>query len=91
MYPMSFREDQEPTPANIAKQATETARLPALALIGVFGRAEAPAALIRDRRGKVHRVRVGDKIANQSVAAIDDTRVILSRGGQTKTLSLPGG
>lgn len=86
---MSTTEIQEPTPSHVAKLANETARLPALALIGVFGSTEAPVALIRERNGTIQRVTVGDAVAGKTVAAIDDDRVILSSGGQTKTLSLP--
>ncbi|MFC6638473.1 pilus assembly protein PilZ [Sulfitobacter sp. JBTF-M27] len=80
---------QEPTPSHVADLANETARLPALALIGIFGSAAAPTALIRERNGSIQRVTVGDAVAGQTVAAIDADRVILSNGGQTKTLSLP--
>ena len=88
---MSFREDQEPTPDDIAEKATQSARLPALALIGIFGSSDAPSALIRDRNGDIQRVSVGDTIANRTVAAIDADRVILARGSQTKTLTFPKG
>lgn len=88
---MSIAEDQEPTPAHVAQKATQSAHLPALALIGIFGSAEAPAALIRERSGTIQRVTVGDTVAGQTVAAIDTDRVILASGSRTKTLTFPEG
>ena len=86
---MSTSEIQEPTPANVAELATKSARLPALALIGIFGSEATPAALIRNKDGSFQRVIVGDSIAGRQVAAIGKDRVILSRGTKTQTLTLP--
>lgn len=86
---MSIREDQEPTPAHVAEMANETARLDRLALIGVFGSETARAALIRARDGQIQRVAVGDIVAGKTVSAIDQDRVILTRGSQSSTLELP--
>ena len=80
---------QEPTPQNVANLATQNADLGRLALIGVFGSQTGPAALIRDRKGTVQRVIIGDQVANQTVTAIAEDRVILARGGKTSTLTLP--
>ena len=80
---------QEPTPQNVADLATQNADLGRPALIGVFGSQTAPAALIRDRKGTVQRVIIGDQVANQTVTAIAEDRVILARGGKTSTLTLP--
>ena len=80
---------QEPTPQNVPDLATQNADLGRLALIGVFGSQTAPAALIRDRKGTVQRVIIGDQVANQTVTAIAEDRVILARGGKTSTLTLP--
>ena len=86
---MSTAEKQEPTPPHVAKHATRPARLDRLALIGIFGTDTARAALIRDRNGTVQRVTVGDKVANRTVTAIGEDRVILTRGNQSSMLSLP--
>ena len=86
---MSTTEKQEPTPSHVAEKATLSARLPALTLIGIFGTADAPGALIRTRQGNIQRVTVGDKVASRTVAAIDEDRVILARNGQTTTLTFP--
>ncbi|MFK7835057.1 MAG: pilus assembly protein PilP [Sulfitobacter sp.] len=86
---MTFRNDQEPTPDTVAQTATETARLPKLALLGIFGSEAAPAALIRTGRGEVMRVQVGDHVARQRVAEIDSSRVILAQAGRTRMLSMP--
>lgn len=86
---MSTAEIQQPTPENIAELATQIVELPKLALIGIFGSQSAPAALIRTRKGKIARVSLGDRLANLTVTAIAKDRVILTRGSQTKALSLP--
>lgn len=88
---MSSSENQAPTPEHVAKQATVTAPLPSLFVLGIFGSVEAPSALIRQTNGRIARVSVGDSVAGQTVAAIDEDRVILSKGGKTKTLKLPRG
>ena len=79
----------DPTPPHVAELATTTAHLDRLALIGVFGTQAARAALIRAQDGTVQRVTVGDSVANKTVSAIGEDRVILVRGTQTSTLRLP--
>ncbi|KIN61369.1 Pilus assembly protein PilZ [Sulfitobacter noctilucae] len=86
---MSSTDIQEPTPENVADLATETISLPKRALIGIFGSETAPAALIRDTRGDIHRVTPGDTVEKRTVAAIGTDRVILSKGSRTETLLLP--
>lgn len=88
---MAIAEDQAPTPEHVAQKATQSARLPALALIGIFGSTEAPAALIRKRNGTIQRVTVGDSVVGKTVAAIDTDRVILASGGQTQAITFPEG
>ena len=80
----------EPTPQSVATRATQSVQLPALALIGIFGSAEAPAALIRDRDGSFARVGTGDSLGRHTVAAIGTDKVILARGNRTTVLTLPG-
>ena len=86
---MSTSEPQEPTPPHVADLATTSARLDRLALIGVFGTEADRAALIRASDGTVSRVTVGDTVANRTVSAIGEDRVILTNGNQSSTLSLP--
>jgi Tfp pilus assembly protein PilP len=86
---MTATNPPEPTSPKVAKLATETARLDSLAVIGIFGSAAAPAALIRGADGTTQRVSVGDTVARQTVAAIGEDRVILSKGNKTTTLTLP--
>lgn len=86
---MTATQTQESTPPKVAELATESARLDRLAVIGIFGTADAFAALIRGSNGAVQRVTVGDTVARQTVAAIAEDRVILARGNKTQTLKLP--
>jgi hypothetical protein len=80
---------QEPTPEKIADLATTKAHLPRLALIGIFGSATVPAALVREKSGTTTRVSTGDKIARHTIAAIGADHIVLARGAQTKVLRLP--
>ena len=86
---MSSQDKQEPTPDHVAKLANVSVQLDKFALIGVFGAETSRAALIRDQKGKISRVTVGDRIANRTVSAIGEDKVILSSGGQTRALALP--
>ncbi len=79
-----------PTPQHVADLATETARLPALALLGVFGSDESPSALLRQPDGTTLRVTTGDAVDRKTVVAIAPDRVILQQGSRTRTLTLPG-
>ncbi|MCX7559464.1 pilus assembly protein PilZ [Sulfitobacter sp. F26204] len=86
---MILKDTQEPTSQHVADLATQRVKLPALALIGVFGNETNPAALIRGHNGEIQRINVGDTVAGSLVAAIDIDRVILAKGAQTKILGLP--
>ncbi|KIN64734.1 Pilus assembly protein PilZ [Sulfitobacter noctilucicola] len=77
------------TPSNIAKLATEKAKLPALALLGIFGSSSALQALIRTPDGNSMTVRTGDRVQRDTVAAIAEDYIVLSHGNRTKTLRLP--
>ncbi|OAN78170.1 pilus assembly protein PilZ [Sulfitobacter sp. EhC04] len=88
---MSSTEKQQPTPAKVAEIATTEARLARTALIGIFGSAAAPGALVRTPNGKIARVGVGDKVAGGTVAAIGDDQLVLNMGSRTKSLKLPRG
>jgi hypothetical protein len=82
---------QEPTPSKIAEIATQQVNLPPLALLGIFGSIDAPAALVRETSGKTTRVVPGDAIDRYRVAAIGDDRLILTRGARSRVLILPQG
>jgi len=85
---MSTDEKGTPTPQKTLNLATQQASLPKLALIGTFGSLTDPGALIRDGRGRIHRVTLNDKISDGIVAAIGDDSVVLAQRGRTVTLKL---
>ena len=88
---MKIIRPESATPQNVAKLATESARLPRRVLLGVFGPANAPAALVRTNRGDVETVGVGDKIDGDTVAAIGPDSIVISRRGRNEVLRLPSG
>jgi hypothetical protein len=88
---MSTTETQEPTPEHVADLATEQTRMDRTALIGIFGSASAPGALVRTPNGEIARVTVGDSVAGGTVAAIADGQLLLAFGSRTKALKLPKG
>ena len=90
---MANTEDTTPQPQNVAKDATQSVdiNLNDLTLLGVFGRDDAPEALLRLPNGQVEKVSRGSKIGGQTVIAIDETRVALSRGGRARWLEMPAG
>ncbi len=79
------------TPRHVADIATTQTKLDRTALIGIFGSANAPGALIRLPNGKIARVTVGTTVEGSEVRAIDDSRIMLSRSGRDTVLSLPKG
>jgi hypothetical protein len=72
------------TPANVAASATlpDLLSLENLAVIGVMTGQEAPAALIRSRRGDIARVTAGETAFGVTIAAIDATQVVLMVPGR---------
>ena len=58
-------------------------------LIGIFGREDAPNALLRLPSGLMRRVARGDRIGAATVAAIDAEAVILVQGGRTERIAMP--
>lgn len=75
-----------------ARLATREAALPlrALSLLGTFGSEDAPRALLRTRRGDILRVRAGDTVGGDRIAAIATGQVVLERHGKTRVLRMPG-
>ena len=88
---MTTTTDGTPTPEKVIELATKNAKLERTALIGVFGTEGAFQALIRLPKGDIAKVSVGDSVAGGKIEAIAADRVILSRLGGQKVLSLPQG
>jgi hypothetical protein len=86
---MTTATDGTPTPEKVARMATQTARLDAIALIGTFGTSNEPGALVRLRSGEVVRVGIGDRIGADTVIGIDDSSLALDRNGRNILLTLP--
>jgi len=86
---MATVETGGPTPAKVAKLATQQVRLPRKTLIGVFGSATSPGALVRNDAGQIKRVTVGDEVDGTRVAAIGEDSLILSGRGRDEVLRLP--
>ncbi len=90
---MASQDRAGPTPANVAGIATQKDAFPThqLALIGLFGPASAPRALLRGRNGRILKVEPGDRVGGSRVMGIDADGVILQRQGQAVRLMLPSG
>lgn len=88
---MSSSETGTPTPEIVVDLATQQAALQQLTLLGTFGSLLEPGALIRDRKGTIHRVTLNDTISEGIVAAIGDDSVVLAQRGRAVTLKLPQG
>jgi Tfp pilus assembly protein PilP len=88
---MAQTQDTTPTPAAVARQATEqtTANLDALILLGTFGPSDDMTALLRLSNGTVARVSTGDDIGGDTVVAIDEGRLALNQNGTAHWLSMP--
>ena len=88
---MTSTSDTGETPESVAALATEKVDLPALALLGVFGRADALAALIRFANGDISRVTAGDTVGRVRIVAIGEDRVALSHSGREEIIAMPDG
>ena len=79
------------TPAHVAEQATLKGALKrdSLTLIGIMGSSEALRALIMLPSGRVVTAEQGETSSVGTVLGIDNTRVILMRGGKQLTLEMP--
>ncbi len=82
---------QETTPPQVARTATlNTNDLGgALILLGTFGAQSNPQALLKLRNGKTETVSRGDSVDGQTVVAIEEGRVALSRNGTAHWLNMP--
>jgi hypothetical protein len=88
---MSTQDAGTPTPQTVEKLATQEVKLDRTALIGIFGTASAPKALIRLPRGQTRTVTVGDRIAGATVGAIGEDRLVLVRGSRQEVMQMPRG
>lgn len=80
-----------PTKANVAKEATyaNVLNLSKINLIGTYGTASSPYALVRQANGKYKKVEVGDRVDGGVVMAITDTELRYQKGGKLVTLKMP--
>lgn len=88
---MATQHDGTPTPAIVESHATQEANLGRIALLGTFGSANAPSALIRLPRGNTQTVSIGDDVAGGTVEAIETDRLVLTRMGTAQILRMPQG
>lgn len=88
---MSTQHSGTPTPPTVETHATEQVTLGRIALLGTFGAANAPRALVRLPRGETQSVTIGDALAGGTVAAISADRLVLSRMGTQQVLRMPQG
>lgn len=88
---MSTQDAGTPTPQTVEKLATQEVKLDRTALIGIFGTASAPKALILLPRGQTRTVTVGDRIAGATVGAIGEDRLVLVRGSRQEVMQMPRG
>lgn len=79
------------TSALVAKQATQKAALTRgnVTLIGLAGGTETRRALILLASGRVVTARMGERSTIGTVLGIDETSVVLLRGGKELTLKMP--
>ncbi|MGR3540476.1 MAG: hypothetical protein ACU0BS_03495 [Hasllibacter sp.] len=81
-----------PTSASVARTATQdnAIRLRNLNLIGVYGSASSPRALVRLPSGRYQRVQVGDRLDGGRVQAIQGDRLQYVKNGRAIVLEVPG-
>lgn len=82
---------QETTPAHVAQDATQhtDALGGALTLLGTFGSNADLSALLKYRNGTTETIRRGDTVRGRTVLAIEESRIALSRNGQSEWLEMP--
>ncbi|SHJ67522.1 hypothetical protein SAMN05444000_111115 [Shimia gijangensis] len=81
----------EKTSTHVAQQATQKAALTrgALTLIGVAGGEDTRRALILLASGRVVTAKMGERSTVGTVVGINETSVVLMRGGKELTLEMP--
>lgn len=88
---MTTQHSGTPTPRTVETHATQVASLGRIALLGTFGPAAAPHALVRLPQGDTQIVTLGDSVAGSTVTAISADRLVLSRKGTQQILRMPFG
>jgi hypothetical protein len=78
--------------STVSKAATTSAPIPRAKpmLLGIFGSADDPSALIRLPSGKIAEVSRGDRLGPDTVLAVAEDSVILKRGNKAQRLTMPG-
>lgn len=78
--------------AQVQSGATQAGVLPASGpvLLGTFTKDRAAHALIRDGRGRIETVTIGDTVGRQQVVAIEPGTLVLMRHGRAERLEIPG-
>ena len=81
------------TPPAVAAEATTEQTLPLdeTALLGTVTTPQGPMALLRTRRGRIEKVRPGDQVGGDRVAAITDGVVHVVRNGLARMITMPQG
>ncbi|MDX1820701.1 MAG: hypothetical protein ACU0A4_06525 [Paracoccaceae bacterium] len=84
-------DDTTPTTAKTQSAATLTDRLPldGITLLGTVVAGEASRALIRLGNGRVQQLRLGDRIGDATLAAIEPGLIHLTRKGEAQRLAMP--
>lgn len=79
-----------PTQANVAREATvaNAIDLGEMSLIGITGAPASRLALVRTSKGRILRVKVGDKLDGGKVAAIGDGELAYVKKGKTYVLKM---
>ncbi|WP_137700209.1 hypothetical protein [Marimonas lutisalis] len=81
----------QPKPGRAGEIATQSARIPAreTILLGTFGEAENPGALLRLANGSVARLSVGDPLEGGRITAISSDGVLVQKAGYTRRITQP--
>lgn len=80
-----------PANANVAQSATikKGINLSAVSLIGVYGSDSNRYALIRNKNGRIDKVRIGDNVDGGQVVAITHNELRYQKGRKLQAISLP--
>lgn len=62
----------------------------ALSLVGVFGSSKNRTVMFRTAGGSYRKIKLGQKISGWKLVAVGESSVKITKGGQEKTLRLPG-
>jgi hypothetical protein len=90
--PQPVRAQAAPAPTPVKQQRSTASANPAntkLVLVGIFGSASDPHALLQLPNGSMQRVRTGDRVQGVQVAAVGPEGVRLRGSGQDALLRMP--